>query len=244
MKPEQREIRVLVRSMYDLQKLRIEVGNRVVAEWKAQHGVKPGEKEEGAIEEDAGKLIKDLTDDHKRLTDGLVRLPTIDRFKPSELISSFAMLSMVDSYSKLLRDENDLSLSIKKIVERFPIWKDFMEGVRGVGHTMAGVILSEIDIELAKYPSSIWKYAGLDVAKDGRGRSRTKDHLVETSYIDKEGKEQTKMGITFSPFLKTKMVGVLGSSFVKQPADKCKYREVYDNYKHRIENDSRHAEKS
>jgi hypothetical protein len=52
---------------------------------------------------------------------------------------------------------------------------------------MAGVILSEIDITKAEYPSSLHKYAGLDVAGDGQGRSRKKEHLEESDYIDKDG---------------------------------------------------------
>ena len=55
---------------------------------------------------------------------------------------------------------------------------------------------------------------------------------------------QSKKGITFNPFLKTKLTGVLGSSFIKQSPDKCKYRKIYDDYKHRIENMDAHKEKS
>jgi hypothetical protein len=68
--------------------------------------------------------------------------------------------------------------------------------------------------------------------------------LVESTYLDKEKKEQTKMGISFNPFLKTKLVGVLGSSFLKQSAVKCPYRKIYDDYKHRLENSPAHVEKS
>jgi hypothetical protein len=54
----------------------------------------------------------------------------------------------------------------------------------------------------------------LDVVGD-KGRSRIKEHLVDQTYIDAEGNEQTKKGISFNPFMKTKLIGVLGSSFVK-----------------------------
>ena len=114
----------------------------------------------------------------------------------------------------------------------------------GVGPAMAGVIISEIDITKAEYPSSLHKYAGVDVAGDGQGRSRRAEHLEDSEYTDKEGKLQTKKGITFNPFLKTKLVGVLGSSFIKQSPDKCEYRKIYDDYKHRIENMDAHKEKS
>ena len=76
---------------------------------------------------------------------------------------------------------------------------------------------------------------------NGDGRSRKKEHLVDQTYTDKDGKVQTKKGISFNPFLKTKLIGVLGSSFVKTNGE---YRDIYDNYKNRISNMPAHAEKS
>jgi hypothetical protein len=53
--------------------------------------------------------------------------------------------------------------------------------------------------------------------------------------------EMTKIGISFNPFLKTKLIGVLGSSFLKS---RSPYAEIYYNYKHRLENHAKHREKS
>lgn len=244
MNTAQRELRIMTRSMYDLQKLRIETGNRIVAEWRNRLGQNPGEKTIESIDEAGQKLINALTSDYNRLTDGVVKLPTIKKFQPGKLIDSYALFMMVDTYNRLLNDESQLLKSIHKVVEQFPIWTQHLADVRGCGPLMAGVILSEIDIHKAKYPSSLWKFSGLDVAKDGRGRGRYKEHLTDSEYVDTHGEVQTKKGITFSPFLKTKLVGVLGSSFIKQPADKCKYRKIYDDYKHRLENNPNHTEKT
>ena len=105
---------------------------------------------------------------------------------------------------------------------------------------MSAVVISQFDIHKAEYPSSLHAYAGLDVV-NGKGRSRQKEHLVDQTYLDAQGKEQTKKGISFNPFVKTKLVGVLGSSFIKSGGP---YREVYDNYKHRLQHMPAHAEKS
>ena len=105
---------------------------------------------------------------------------------------------------------------------------------------MAAVIISGFNIHKAEYPSSLWAYAGLDVVNN-KGRSRIKEHLVDQTYLDSEGKEQTKKGISFNPFMKTKLIGVLGTSFVKTNG---KYREIYDNYKNRIKNMPAHSEKT
>ena len=79
------------------------------------------------------------------------------------------------------------------------------------------------------------------MAGDGRRRGRFKEHLVDREYTDKDGKQQLKKGITFNPFLKTKLVGVLGGCLMKT---KGEYKGVYDGYKHRLENHPKHAEKS
>ena len=64
---------------------------------------------------------------------------------------------------------------------------------------------------------------------------------MEQTYVDGDGKEQTKQGLSYNPFLKTKLVGVLGSSFLKQPATECKYRRLYDEYKHRLEHHEKYG---
>ena len=147
---------------------------------------------------------------------------------------------MLKQYFDLVETEEPALKQITYTVKQFPIYSAFLEDVKGVGPTMAAVIISGFDIHKAQYASSLWAYAGLDVVGD-KGRSRIKEHLVDQTYIDAEGKEQTKKGISFNPFIKTKLIGVLGSSFVKTNG---KYREIYDNYKHRISNMPAHAEKT
>jgi selenocysteine-specific translation elongation factor len=47
------------------------------------------------------------------------------------------------------------------------------------------------------------------------GRSR-KDHcLVDREYIKKDGVKSIRKSITYNPFLKTKLIGVLGTSFLR-----------------------------
>jgi hypothetical protein len=66
----------------------------------------------------------------------------------------------------------------------------------------------------------------------GTGRSRRAEHLVDRTYIDRDGKEQVRKSITYVPRLKTKMLGVLGPSFLRAGGH---YAEVYRGYKHRWE---------
>jgi hypothetical protein len=236
-------IKVMVRGAYDIQKLRIQMGNRIVANWKAKLGQAPGATE-GALDAAEKSLLDNLRESYKKLADGVATLPRQSTFKGDELISTYTELVLIDQYIGLEKQEATQFSRLGTVLKDFPIYNEFLVNVYGVGPAMAGVILSEINIHAAQYPSSLWMYAGLDVAGDGRGRSRRKEHLVESTYIDADGVEQKKNGISFNPFLKTKLVGVLGSSFIKQSATKCQYRKIYDDYKHRLENSPAHADKS
>jgi hypothetical protein len=236
-------IKVMVRGAYDIQKLRIQMGNRIVANWKAKLGQAPGATE-GTLDAVEKSLLDNLRESYKKLADGVATLPRQSTFKGDELISTYTELVLIDQYIGLEKQEATQFSRLGTVLKDFPIYNEFLVNVYGVGPAMAGVILSEINIHAAQYPSSLWMYAGLDVAGDGRGRSRRKEHLVESTYIDADGVEQKKNGISFNPFLKTKLVGVLGSSFIKQSATKCQYRKIYDDYKHRLENSPAHADKS
>jgi len=236
-------LKTIVRGAYDIQKNRIQTGNRLVSNFKAKLGQAPSEKE-NTIDKDGQKLLENLRRSHKLLTDGVASFPRQSTFKGDEVISDYTELCLVDNYLELEQQEKSHFRRLGNILKDYPIYNEFLVGIRGVGPAMAGVIISEMDITKAEYPSSLHKYAGVDVASDGQGRSRRKEHLEDSQYTDAEGEIKTKKGITFNPFLKTKLVGVLGSSFIKQPADKCKYRQVYDDYKHRIEHMDAHKEKS
>ena len=123
----------------------------------------------------------------------------------------------------------------------YPVVTEFLSGVCGCGPAMSGVIVSEIDITKSKYASSLWKLAGLDVASDGRGRSRRKEHLVKATYTNADGEEAERDSITFNPFLKTKLMGVLAASFIKIGEARSPYAKIYRDYKHRLENHAVHG---
>lgn len=235
------KLKTMVRGAYDLQKLRIQIGNRVAGNFKTKLGQQPGDKESD-IEVGAKIILANLRQRYVRITDGLLKPPTYRNFKGDNVIDSYTEFCLVAQYIELLASEEGQFRRLKNVLREFPVYREFLEGVKGIGPAMAGVIISEIDISKARYPSSLWKYAGLDVATDGAGRSRRKEHLADQEYIDADGVVQTKKGITFNPFLKTKLIGVLGASFMRQK--ESTYRKVYDDYKHRLENSPTHAEKS
>jgi len=234
-------LKIMVRGAYDMQKMRIQMGNRIVSNYKGKLGQKPSEKED-TLDAKGKMLLANLRASFKKITDGVKRFPNLKSFTGDEIISEYTELCLMAQYVELEESENNGFKRLKNVLNEYPIFVQYLEGVKGVGPAMAGVILSEFDIYKAQYPSSMWAYAGLDVAGDGQGRSRKKEHLIDEEYIDKDGKTQTKKSITFNPFLKTKLIGVLGSSFLR--AGDNPNRDTYLNYKHRLENMPAHVEKS
>ena len=299
-------IKTIVRGVYDIQKLRIQMGNRIVGNFKAKLGQKPGESED-TLDQESKDLLAKIRKDFDLVADGVVDhdeddkrkkkaaavashmhalldkhfatitqdgVPSKKKFVGDPVISDYTELVLLQQYKELVAQENRQFSTLESVLRDYPIWTEFMEHVTGCGPAMAGVIISEIDIHKAKYPSSLWMYAGLDVAPNGEGRSRKADHLIDREYLSREGKVETKKSITFNPFLKTKLTGVLAGSFIKtgrkysatqmaemagvpdgevkvwKKANKplgefnSKYAKAYYDYKNRLENHPVHKEKT
>lgn len=269
-------IKTIVRGVYDIQKLRIQMGNRIVGNFKAKLGQKPGESE-ATLDQESKDLLAKIRKGFDLVADGVVDhdeddkrkkkaaavaghmhalldkhfatitqdgVPSKKKFVGDPVISDYTELVLLQQYKDLAAQERHQFATLKSVLQDYPIWTEFMEKVTGCGPAMAGVIISEIDIHKAKYPSSLWMYAGLDVAPNGEGRSRKADHLIDREYLSREGKVETKKSITFNPFLKTKLTGVLAGSFIKVGAEKSKYAKAYYDYRNRLENHPVHKEKT
>lgn len=229
------DLRAVVQGFYDLQKLRISTGNRIVASIYAKMGIEPGEKLEDGLTAKEQMMLKRIEVEYRRVTDGVVakRGRLREHFKdPETLISNEAEFALAESYFSLVAMESSQEKHIKLILGDFEIWTKFLLGVKGVGPLMGGVLVSRLDPHKAKYPSSFWKYCGLDVGPDGRGRGRYTEHLVEVEYTAKDGTQKMKKGLTYDPWVKSKLVGVLAPSFLRA---KSPYRDLYDQYKHRMQ---------
>lgn len=237
-------IRPLVRGAYDQQKIRIQTGNRLVANFKAKLGQEPGETEDESLSDDAKKLLQRMRESYRLLGSVVAQFKkTKGEPKPfvgNELISTETELALVEQYMDLEDQERRTFRRLEKLLEVVPIYRDYLQHIRGIGPAMAGVIVSEFDIYKAKYPSSMWMYAGLDVAPDGAGRSRRQEHLIDREYTNTKGEQAVRKSITFNPWLKTKLIGVLATSLLR--ANNEKYRKIYDDYKHRLENHDKYKE--
>ena len=135
---------------------------------------------------------------------------------------------MSSFFSRYLALEEELGGFIEKDIKVEPMWKEFLKGVKGIGPLLGASLLVLIDIEKGEHISSLWKYAGLDVAEDGRGRTKEKEHLVPRQYKNKKGEIVDTVGITYNPTLKT-VCWKIGEQFIK--CRKSKYRNIYDTSK-------------
>ena len=256
-------IRQIVRSCYDLQKMRIAMGLRLVGIYRERDPNKATEESESF----ADKVMAELKTDYSRITDSVAKniieegedkIPSPKKFKPEGRIETYPDLLMAKMYFDLLKIETSHFKNLEKALKEFRIFTEFLSTVPGVGVQMAGVIISEIDITKSRYPSSIHKYAGLDTVVVGyytnakgeekqisgedvekfyesndletqmlaegkypvyfkqHGRSRKTTSLVTREYTTKAGDVGFKQSITYNPWLKTKLIGVLGPSFLKQ----------------------------
>lgn len=191
--------------------------------------------------DEADEILKRLRESYRRLTDGIARnrtLPTEKGFKGDELIGSHAELVLVHQYIAIEREEEKQFRMMVPQLEKVPIYSTYLHNVVGVGPAMASVLIGWLDPHKARHVSSFWRYAGLDVGSDGRGRSRRSEHLVEREYVDRNGELKRKLSVTYEPFVKSKLMGVLAGSFIRTGSP---WREVYDSYKHRLETDPSRA---
>lgn len=242
-----RLLKLMVKGSYDLQALRMQAGLRLCANFRAKLMQMPGpalldgaEDEEGndkELSEEALKIVDRLKDSYKRLTDGIAKnrtIPTEKGFHGDELISDYTELMLVDQYVKLEQQETQQFGQLIHTLKKIPIYNNYLANVRGVGPALAAVLITYLDPAKARHASSFWKYCGLDVGPDGAGRSRRTAHLIDREYINKKGEAATRLSTTYNPWLKMKLLGALGPSFLRS---KSPWRSAFDDYRHRINSD-------
>jgi hypothetical protein len=235
------ELRSIVNGIYDLQQLRISMGNRIVSSFRIKLGIKPSEDKKKRNKE-ADKLLKAIRKEYKRITDGIVKITT--KFKIPEdtsLIASVAEIMLIKQYEDVLSCEETVFADMAAIVKTRPLWSAVFEHVKGVGPVVAGFLMAYVDIVKAETVSKLWYYVGYGVEKDGFATSRRKEHLIEVEYEDKEGKIQTKWVIHHNPTVRSKLAFVLSRGLIT--ARDHYYLESYLPYKNRIQSMPKHKDK-
>ena len=200
-------LRTMVRGAYDIQKLRIMLGNRIVGNFKTKLGLPPSTKED-EMDSVGKKILLDLRTSYKKLTDGVKVFPPKSSFLGDGVISSYSELCLVAQYIQLEKDEDQHFRRLGNIIEEHPLWDDFLKGIAGVGPAMAGVLLSEIDIHKCLYPSSLHKYcfpAGslVQTAEGTQPIETIREGQIITTARGEEGTVQETMVRSFTGTLLT-----------------------------------------
>lgn len=255
-----RILRSYVRGYYDTQGVRIKLGQKLVANFYAKIGIQAGKKLTDASDPIAKKLLKALKLEYKRISDAVAKnrslvnqLIKTHKIEGVKIISDSTEFVLMETYMHLLQREAVIKGQLRGYLDdNFEIWNEWLKKITGLGELMGGVIISEFDIHKATYVTSMWKYSGLDVVeivdKEGNivmeGRRNKKEHHVDIDYINKDGKPDVKKGLSYNPFLKSKLLGVLGPSILMQhkkmikqngPGAGTPYGYIYYNYRNRLE---------
>lgn len=194
-------IKTLTRAYYDYQRERTALDGRL--------GIKKdGETKKGAPEIDPGTLVL--------------------LFERREFI--FAMEETILHGSKNADGKWEREGSLYSEIHKHPLWKNFLCDVKGCGEALAAVIISEFDINKAPTVSNLWSFAGLNPGMVKGAKKKGKE-LVKVDALVRGDRKTTGYLCPFNQFLRAKLCGVLGSSFLKCNSP---YREFYDNMKNRL----------
>lgn len=335
------QIRCLIANVYDLQKLRISAGNRLVQSFYLQLGVAPSTSPDD-VDKEEKKMIDRLKAEYKRITDTVAEnnksiKSNIKAIRESDeegkrltLIRNDQDFKLVESYIYLLKAEEESTKSLDKYVKQHKLWDAFFADIKGCGTLMSAVCIAYLDPYVAKYPSSFFRYCGMDTVqdedKDGNklylekvegvvtgvkvreaygyynsegqyfGKVQMTDNLSDegnilfngedgglyeqrqltkvvdgqemliyeevesgkeyvgdvvvsqhgrkmgdtemVEYVDADGNRKLKRSITYNPFVKTKLMGVLTGCLIK--AKDPVYSKIYYDYKARLDNSPRY----
>lgn len=257
-------IRIATFSAYDLQMLRLQMGARLVANFRHKLGMQQkattvttgadtapavtATSEEGVdiiateateVDQEAQEIIDMLRASYRNLTEGVAKnrtIPMEKKFKGDSLITDYAELVLVDQFMEIEKREKAQFRALNGMLAKVDIFNSYLKHQIGIGPAMAAVLIAYLDPRKAHRISGFWSYCGVDVGPDGRGRSRRAEHLIDREYTKRDGTTGTKKSVTFNPWLKSRLLGVLCGSFLRLGSS---WRRQYDNYKHRINSDPR-----
>jgi len=256
---EERCIRTFVRMRIDFQKARIRLGNQIFQNFRMKLGLNSSEPTE--TNKEADSFLKQLKKEHDRLSDAIVGLSKkrAEKYIKDEggVISSYFEYEMTSEYIESLLREQRVDKMIGKLVKEFPIWNKCMSHIVGLGPVIAGSILAFVDIHKSESVSAFWRYCGVDVRPNGQGASKMypkknekgepnpPGNYVIQEYINSKGELDVKKSLGYGTFLKSKLLGVLPGSILKQQHRPGNYyAPIFYNTRKMYQNHPNHSWKS
>lgn len=152
-----------------------------------------------------------------------------------EVLDEGSIPVLVDVFQDAAEMEARLKKAIEEELEECVIYTGFLKETKGVGPLMAAVIISEYDIRIASTVSKLWMFTGLATGKVfGFKWDKKNKTWVRSEDLIPADRLTAGYKSPFNKWLRTKMCGVLAGSFLKSSSP---YRDFYDSYKNRIQNE-------
>lgn len=248
-------IKSLVSTAYQLQKMRISTGLRIVNNYKIKNGQEPGARE-SELTEEAKNFLDRLRLDTIRVSDIMAEKVTRNSVFPGVgLVTNEGEYCLSKTYLTLLEEEENTFKAMGNVLKNHPMMPWF-NTVKGIGPAIAAVLISEVDMNPERTPNlgSLYAYCGLDTVVEevtmpngeaklvGVARSRQDKHLVMRQYTARDGSVKERKSITYNEFLHTKLLGVCADNLIRSGG--YFKTEVYNNYKFRLLNSPDHVGKN
>lgn len=194
------ELNALAKASYDYQKIRIRCTNRL--------GI---------------KKIK-----VKKLGPGNYELSGETKKGCVNLLNKETSILLSETVINAVLMERQINKEIERLLNEFPLWTEFLVGIKGVGPVIAAIVISEFDPYKAPTPSSYWKFAGCCPAYVNGWVSAGKDKdgkVIWKETTDKIRADKKTKGYRcpYNAWLKRTMLGLLADSFLKQKAEYSKH---------------------
>ena len=166
-------------------------------------------------------------------------------------IKNFPLYALFKTFIEFEEMEERHLAQLTSLINEIPVYKYYLKYIPGCGPTMSACMIAKLDY--TKDTVSKWiKYCGIDVVIDpktgtGVGRTNHKEHQILRDVKRKDGSIEPKWSITYEPWIKSKLLGVLpstiGRAYAKCISDKNGrekynyYWKIWLEYRNRIEND-------
>jgi len=217
----ERQIRFLVENYYDIQKLRVETFNRIVAYVKshstvetqaaiASHKINEPQKEYASHDEiethlkSASQTTYETHDVFASKPSVLAHKIVAGKRKPPKEISD-----LVGFHHTLHETEKQLKKRLDAWSKHHKIRLNYLRHIKGIGPILSSALIAWLQ-PISRFPniSKLWAYCGLSPTQ----------------------KRQKGKRLNYNPRLKT-LMWKIATSFEKQKPEKSQYRRLYDKQK-------------
>lgn len=138
------------------------------------------------------------------------------------------------------KQEDTIKKELENVLQRFPIYTEFLSKIKGLGPVAAGWIVGEYDIHEASTVSKMWQYTGLNpglvIGKKRKEMKNGRFSLELTDTLVKADRQTPGFVSPFNKRLRTAMVGVMATDIIKtnvryRNADDDEYAQVPNAYR-------------